>query len=91
MMAWLGSFLRSPVGAIYALRLARVERRLAQLGVYQQRERELHREHLRTLAYEHQQLLLRQIALRVAARQWEAGATATATAAEGDAQAGGRT
>jgi hypothetical protein len=68
-----------PVGVYYARKLARINRRLARVSVYIQRENDLHREHLRTLNWELNELVKEQQAANAAARQfWKAPSQAGA-------------
>lgn len=59
-----------PVGTYHAWKLARLRRKMAQTNQYISREKELHREHLRTLDFEFRQLVDQQQALNIAAAQF---------------------
>jgi hypothetical protein len=74
MQTGLQAFLQGgPVGLYYAAKLAAQKRRMALLQVYLCRERELHREHLRTLNHELTQLVMENQATSQAAGQfWKA-------------------
>jgi hypothetical protein len=62
-----------PVGLVYALRLARNQRRIKDVGVFIDREKELHRAHMAQLAQELRDLVAEQDALNAsAANYWSA-------------------
>lgn len=56
-----------PVGIVYAVKLARIKRRMAEVSTYIHRENELHRENIRTLNHELTSLIEAHQATNVAA------------------------
>lgn len=59
-----------PVGLIYAMKLARIKRRMADVCLYIHRENELHRENVRTLNHELTELIEAQQSANAAAAQF---------------------
>lgn len=61
-----------PVGLMYSIKLARIERRMQRLNQHIAAERHLHREHLAQLYAEMDELAGKQLSVNVAAGQFAA-------------------
>lgn len=66
------------VGIYYTVKVSRARRRVHQVGEYMERERELHRDNMRTLQHEHAEAIDAQQSITFEASRFWAGLTAKA-------------